>query len=185
MRVLNSNSWMKSPITQPCATPPLHTSQSSGFLDHSSMSSPNQLACGHQGDMLFFLLLMCYNVTYNGLWMSCPNASCGLPIPCCLCPVCIFCCCPCSIHRHDPPAGRRSPDCRSRRRCTAQGKSRPRCTCKPTRHPATAGRFLNVEKLIFPQETIKEEKASILDASESDRESNTDTSESGESNSPP
>ena len=90
MRVLNSNSWMKSPITQPCATPPLHTSQSSGFLDHSSMSSPNQLACGHQGDMLFCLLLMCYNVTYNGLWMSCPNASCGLPIPCCLCPVCIF-----------------------------------------------------------------------------------------------
>ena len=36
----------------------------------------------------------------------------------------------------------------------------------------------------FLQETIKEEKASILDASESDRESNTDTSESGKSNFP-
>ena len=145
MRVLNSNSWMKSPITQPYATPLLHTSSpwSSWFLNHSSMS-PNQLACGHQGDLLFLLLLMCsppldqpppfvfltdnrseslgvielkshITVTHITkclpsivtliptlfwLWMSCPNASCGLPIRCCLCPVCIFCCCP--SHQHSP-----------------------------------------------------------------------------------
>ena len=83
-----------------------------------------------------------------------------------------------AMFTHTTSAGPRSPDCLSRRRFTARGKSQPRCTCKPTEIVLPI--FQNKIWKLLPQETIKEEKAAILDASESDRESNTDTSESGE-----
>ena len=37
-----------------------------------------------------------------------------------------------AMFTHTTSAGPRSPDCLSRRRFTARGKSQPRCTCKPT-----------------------------------------------------
>ena len=82
-----------------------------------------------------------------------------------------------AMFTHTTSPGPRSPDCLSRRRFTARGKSQPRCTCKPTEIVLPI--FQNKIWKLLPQETIKEEKAAILDASESDRESNTDTSESG------
>ena len=62
-----------------------------------------------------------------------PISNYGLPILRCLCPVCRFLLLSMQHSPTQPLAGLRSPGCLSRRRCTAQGKSRPRCTSwKPT-----------------------------------------------------
>ena len=97
-------------------------------------------------------------------------------IPYCLSPVCHFRW-PSNVHPHDL---RRSSITRlsqqekvhSTREITAKVHMQTHWNC-------VKSIFQNKIWKLLPQETIKEEKAAILDASESDRESNTDTSESG------
>ena len=109
-----------------------------------------------------------------------PISNCGLPILRCLCPVCRFLLLPMQHSPTQPlqvfdhqavPAGEGA------QHKGNHGQGAPPANPLKSCHQNS----LDYEMNCF-QETIKEEKASILDASESDRESNTDTSESGKSN---
>ena len=109
--------------------------------------------------------------------MRCPSQTVACPFCVACAQFAVFCFCPCNIHPHNPlqvfdhqavPAGEGA------QHKGNHGQGAPPANPLKSCHQNS----LDYEVNCF-QETIKEEKASILDASESDRESNTDTSESG------